>query len=122
MNLNDPPAALLDPAGPPDAPAPRSAPAEGEPVSGIRQFVTFVVADEAFAVPMGPVQEIIRVPTVAQVPLCPAALLGLANLRGQILPIVSLRQLFGMAEGPRDDATGPGSSIWARPWASSSTG
>ena len=38
------------------------------------QYVTFSVAGEMFAVPMGPVQEIIRVPEVAQLPLAPAVL------------------------------------------------
>jgi purine-binding chemotaxis protein CheW len=69
------------------------------------QFVTFVVADDHFAVPMAPVQEIIRVPTVARLPLAPASLLGLANLRGKVLPIVSLRHVFGMAEIEATDST-----------------
>ena len=69
------------------------------------QFVTFSVAGEMFAVPMGPVQEIIRVPEVAQLPLAPAVLDGLANLRGRVLPIINLRRLFGCAHRPHDDAT-----------------
>ena len=38
---------------------------------------------------MAPVKEIIRVPEVVRVPLAPAALEGLANLRGKVLPIIS---------------------------------
>ncbi len=72
---------------------------------GAQQFVTFNVADEMFAVTMGPVQEIIRVPAVARMPLAPPALEGLANLRGRVLPIVNLRRIFGTAERPQDDAT-----------------
>jgi hypothetical protein len=45
------------------------------------QFVTFSVEGELFAAPMAPVQEIIRVPDLAQVPLAPPSLLGLANPR-----------------------------------------
>jgi purine-binding chemotaxis protein CheW len=70
-----------------------------------RQFVTFHVANEMFAVPMAPVQEIIRVPEVARMPLTPPALDGLANLRGRVLPIVNLRRLFQVEERPLDDAT-----------------
>ena len=70
-----------------------------------RQFVTFNVAGEMFAVPMAPVQEIIRVPEVARLPLAPPALDGLANLRGRVLPIVDLRRLFGIGERAHDDAT-----------------
>ncbi|EGJ09338.1 MULTISPECIES: chemotaxis protein CheW [Rubrivivax] len=69
------------------------------------QFVTFAVADEMFAVPMAPVQEIIRVPEVARLPLAPAALDGLANLRGRVLPILNLRRMFGTRERESDDAT-----------------
>ncbi len=69
------------------------------------QFVTFSVAGEMFAVPMAPVQEIIRVPAVAQLPLAPPSLLGLANLRGRVLPIINLRRLFGCGEREHDDAT-----------------
>lgn len=71
----------------------------------LRQFVTFIVGDEVFAVDMAPVQEIIRVPAVVRVPLAPPTLDGLANLRGRVLPIVSLRRLFGFAERAHDDAT-----------------
>lgn len=69
------------------------------------QFVTFSVAGEMFAVPMAPVQEIIRVPEVARLPLAPPALDGLSNLRGRVLPIVNLRRLFGCEERALDDAT-----------------
>jgi len=73
---------------------PDSLPREG---SADRQFVTFSVAGEMFAVPMEPVQEIIRLPDVAQLPL--------ANLRGSVLPIVNLRSLFGSERRDADDAT-----------------
>ncbi|MBK1614305.1 chemotaxis protein CheW [Rubrivivax gelatinosus] len=69
------------------------------------QFVTFAVAGELFAVPMAPVQEIIRVPEVAHLPLAPRTLDGLANLRGRVLPIINLRRLFGCEEREHDDAT-----------------
>jgi purine-binding chemotaxis protein CheW len=76
-----------------------------EQASDIRQFVTFIAGDEVFAVDMAPVQEIIRVPDVVRVPLAPPTLDGLANLRGKVLPIISLRRIFGFAEREHDDAT-----------------
>lgn len=69
------------------------------------QHVTFRVGDEMFAVPMAPLSEIIRLPEVVRVPLSPPALEGLVNLRGQVLPIVNLRRVFGFAEQEHDDAT-----------------
>lgn len=73
--------------------------------SDTHQFVTFIAGDEVFAVDMKPVQEIIRVPDVVRVPLAPAALDGLSNLRGKVLPIISLRRIFGFQERAHDDAT-----------------
>jgi purine-binding chemotaxis protein CheW len=73
--------------------------------SDTRQFVTFFSGDEIFAVDMAPVQEIIRVPEVVRVPMTPNTLDGLANLRGKVLPIISLRRIFGFAERPYDEAT-----------------
>ena len=72
---------------------------------GTQQFVTFLAGDEVFAADMSPVKEIIRVPQVVRVPLAPAALEGLANLRGKVLPIISLRRLFGFPELEHDDST-----------------
>ena len=69
-----------------------------------RQFLTFIAGDEVFAVDLAPVQEIIRVPDVVRVPLAPRTLDGLANLRGKVLPIISLRRIFGFAERVNDDA------------------
>ncbi len=76
-----------------------------EAQQGTQQFVTFIAGDEVFAADMSPVKEIIRVPEVVRVPLAPAALEGLANLRGKVLPIISLRRLFGFEELAHDDAT-----------------
>ena len=72
---------------------------------GTQQFVTFLSGDEVFAADMSPVKEIIRVPQVVRVPLAPTALDGLANLRGKVLPIISLRRLFGFPDLEHDDAT-----------------
>ena len=70
-----------------------------------RQYVTFVAGNEVFAVEMAPVQEIIRVPEVVRVPLSPLTLNGLANLRGKILPIISLRRALGFEERVSDDSS-----------------
>jgi len=91
----------------PDSPGTSDAAAEsaGAGHAEICQFVTFVVGEEVFAVDLAPVQEIIRVPEVVAVPMAPSSLDGLANLRGKILPIISLRRIFGFEERPYDDST-----------------
>jgi purine-binding chemotaxis protein CheW len=70
-----------------------------------RQFVTFLIDGETYAVPLAEVQEIIRLPEMVDVPLAPQNLAGLANLRGTVLPVTSLRRVFGLPERAHDDAT-----------------
>lgn len=71
----------------------------------LRQFVTFYVQDEMFAVPLADVQEIIRMPEVVGVPRSPESLEGLANLRGTVLSVTSLRRIFHFDNRAHDDAT-----------------
>ncbi|MTW21416.1 chemotaxis protein CheW [Allochromatium palmeri] len=89
----------------PARPAGESGPGDAGHEGDIHQFVIFVCGSEVFAVDMAPVQEIIRVPEVVRVPLAPATLEGLANLRGKVLPIISLRRLFGFPKREDDDST-----------------
>jgi len=71
-----------------------------------RQFVTFGIGGELFAVPMARVNEIIRYPAeIVRAPLGPPSLEGLGNLRGTVLPILSLRYILGVAAVEHDDAT-----------------
>ena len=66
--------------------------------AGSRRFLTFRVGKRIYALPAEWVIEVIRIPIVARVPQAPKALLGVANLRGAVLPLVSLRLLLGMDE------------------------
>ena len=67
------------------------------------QLVTFVLSGEEFGVPIEFVKEIVRVPDISRVPMVPGYIDGIANLRGSVLPIVSLRKRFGLAEEERTD-------------------
>lgn len=82
-----------------------AAPDDPSAVAHVRQFVTFHVERETYAVPLAEVQEIIRLPAMVDVPLAPPALAGLANLRGSVLPVASLRRLFSLPDRTHDDAT-----------------
>ncbi len=62
------------------------------------RFLTFRTNERLYAVPAEQVAEVIRLPELARVPQAPKGLLGLANLRGDILPVASLSGLLGMAE------------------------
>ncbi len=58
----------------------------------------FSVAGETLAVPASGVAEVARVPACTRVPNAPASLAGVANLRGVVLPVVSLAVLLGHAQ------------------------
>jgi purine-binding chemotaxis protein CheW len=64
--------------------------------AGSSRFLTFRVERRLYALPVELVVEVMRIPLVARVPQAPKALLGVANLRGAVLPLASLRVLLGM--------------------------
>ncbi|WP_250031715.1 chemotaxis protein CheW [Paractinoplanes maris] len=76
-----------------------------EAIDGDNGYVTFDMAGERYAFPMSRVQEIIRMPAVVKVPLGPPSLEGLANLRGRVLPVVSLRDCCDMEQAAHDETT-----------------
>lgn len=93
------------PATGPDTPGGTATATAAERGTATRQFVTFAIDGRPFAAEMAVVREIIRLPDVVRVPLAPPALDGIANLRGDVLPIVSLRRLLGLPERARDEAS-----------------
>lgn len=73
--------------------------------SDTADYVTFDMAGERYAFPMSRVQEIIRMPAVVKVPLGPPSLEGLANLRGRVLPVVSLRRCCDLEQTAHEETT-----------------
>lgn len=63
--------------------------------SSSHRFLTFRVDSRLYALRSEHVTEVIQVPAVARVPQSPASLLGLGNLRGSVVPVVSLREMLG---------------------------
>jgi len=61
-----------------------------------RQFATFEVADQLFGVEVHTVQEVLSYNEYTPVPLAPAAVGGLFNLRGQVIAAVDLRVQLGL--------------------------
>src|SRR4029077_16909873 len=62
------------------------------------RFLTFRANGQLYALPAEQVSEVICMPAVARMPQAPRGLLGLANLRGTVLPVASLRGLLGADE------------------------
>lgn len=60
----------------------------------IEQLVTFMVHEEEYGIPIMDVFEIIFVPPITVIAKAPSAIIGIVNLRGQIIPVIDLRLLF----------------------------
>ena len=64
----------------------------------VLQVVSFEIGDEEYAVDILEVQEIIRMVEITPVPKAPHYVEGVINLRGKVIPIVDLRNRFGLGE------------------------
>ncbi|MGM0575970.1 MAG: chemotaxis protein CheW [Myxococcota bacterium] len=62
-----------------------------------RQLCTFVLDDLYLGIPVLAVQEVIRHQPMTAVPLAPDAVVGLINLRGEIVTALDLRRRLGLA-------------------------
>jgi len=67
------------------------------------QLVTFSLGAEEFGVDIMRVQEIIRIPSITRVPKAPDYIEGVINLRGNVIPVISLCTRFGMPRGEETD-------------------
>ena len=76
-------------------PAPAGAPAAAPNRGG--KFLTFFLGDEEYGVEILKVQEIIGMQPITRVPRTPSFIRGVINLRGKVIPIMDLRERFGMA-------------------------
>jgi purine-binding chemotaxis protein CheW len=68
-------------------------------------LVAFRLADDLFAFRLDDISEVIRLPNLAHMPLGPKSLLGLANLRGVVLPVVATRRLLELPDAPLNENT-----------------
>jgi purine-binding chemotaxis protein CheW len=60
------------------------------------QLVVFDLEGESYGVNIATVQEIIRMQHITRVPRAPEYVKGVTNLRGRVIPVVNLRQRFGL--------------------------
>lgn len=60
-----------------------------------RQYLTFSVSNEAFAIPISAIKEIIEYRPPTDVPLMPGYVRGVINLRGRVVPVIDLAVRFG---------------------------
>jgi len=68
-----------------------------------RSLVGFQVGDVAYAVPIAVVREIINPVPLTELPHAPAPVAGVADHRGEVVPVIDLRVRFGMPPRKLED-------------------
>ncbi len=64
-----------------------------------KSLVGFVVGDVAYAVPISAVREIVNPLRLTELPHAPTSVVGVADHRGEVVPVVDLRTRFGLSAG-----------------------
>lgn len=71
----------------------------------VLRWVTFRLDNEAYGINVMQVQEVLRVTEIAPVPGSPDYVLGIINLRGNVVTVIDARRRFNLAEREPDDAS-----------------
>jgi len=80
------------------APATRGKPpvtALAAAVADVQQYLTFQLSGEMYAVGILNVKEIIEYGSLTEIPMMPAFIRGVINLRGSVVPVIDLSARFG---------------------------
>lgn len=67
-------------------------------INDTRQYLTFQLGEEVFAIDVSRVREILEFTTITKVPKTPEYMRGVINLRGSVVPVLDMRLKFGMTK------------------------
>ncbi|MGC8490703.1 MAG: chemotaxis protein CheW [Syntrophobacteraceae bacterium] len=65
------------------------------------QYLTFKLAGEVFGLGISRVREVLDYTPVTRIPEAPDFMLGVINLRGNVVPVLDMRLKFGMASNEK---------------------
>ncbi|AKJ95008.1 chemotaxis protein CheW [Thioalkalivibrio versutus] len=68
-------------------------------------YVTFSLAEETYAIDVLQVQEVLKVTEIAPVPGVPDYILGIINLRGNVVTVIDARRRMGLDDRESDEAS-----------------
>lgn len=69
------------------------------------QWVTFCLGEETYGIMVMQVQEVLRIPDIAPVPGSADYVVGIINLRGNVVTVIDTRHRFGLSPKQPDDAS-----------------
>jgi purine-binding chemotaxis protein CheW len=70
-------------------------------ITDTKQYLTFQLGEEVFAVDVSHVREILEFTTLTKVPRTPDYMRGVINLRGSVVPVLDMRLKFGLSRTER---------------------
>lgn len=62
----------------------------------IQTYLSFILAEEIFAVEVSKVREVLEFPKITKIPKTPVYMIGVINLRGSVVPVIDLKLKFGI--------------------------
>ena len=71
-----------------------------DPTAQLTQHLTFTLGNEQFACNISAVRETLDAAETTRIPMAPAYIRGVINVRGHAVPVVDLRVKFGMEPAP----------------------
>ncbi len=74
-------------------------------MSTIREYVIFKLAGEHYGIDIGNVENIEKPFAITRVPYTDEYIIGVVNLRGNIIPVIDLRKRFGIEKKEFDEET-----------------
>ena len=72
--------------------------AQATPEETPEEFLAFVLESETYAVPIGAVREILKITDVTEIPRAQKNMIGLINVRGEMLPLYDVKVRLRLAE------------------------
>jgi purine-binding chemotaxis protein CheW len=64
----------------------------------VKQLISFAIGEEEYGFELRYVKEVIRMREITWLPEAPSCVLGIVNLRGQVVPIIDLREKFELEQ------------------------
>lgn len=74
------------------------------------KYLSFALAGETYALPISGVREIVKVPHLTEVPRAGQNLLGVMNLRGEVIPVYDLKLRLRLSD-ERANVAGPDARV-----------
>jgi purine-binding chemotaxis protein CheW len=69
-----------------------------QPLPQTDSLVVFTLESQRYALRLAAVERVVRMVEITLAPKAPESVLGVINMQGQIIPVLNLRQRFGLPE------------------------